>query len=83
MNNPLADIVCENLDRKLIFLKYMPPGQRVRSATADIKKAFENIITNKESYKIAEIFYSFWNERFPSIDNLMTFVNEVGWFTSY
>jgi hypothetical protein len=33
--------------------------------------------------KIAEIFYSFWNARFPSIDNLMTLVNEVGWFTSY
>jgi hypothetical protein len=58
-------------------------GKTKHSATSDILNELRFILKKNETYKIANVFYEFWENRFPAINNLMTLVNEVGWFASY
>lgn len=35
---------------------------------------------SQRAMQVAEALYRFWEDRYPYIQNLMTLVNEVGWF---
>lgn len=60
----------------------MTLGKTQHSAASDIHSSLSSILKKNESFKIAGIFYQFWDQKFPSINMLMTLVNEVGWFAA-
>ena len=64
---------------------YMPLvyGQTKHSATTDIISNLGENLDGKDAYKLAEGLYKFWESRFPQVFNLMTLVNEVGWFAAF
>jgi hypothetical protein len=51
------------------------------SASKDIQSILSSRIRQpNESFKIASVFYRFWDAKFPSINMLITLVNEVFFF---
>lgn len=85
LDSGLASVVKDQLTRKLINSIYMPQvyGKTRHSAREDILKALHFALSQGEAYKVADALYRFWEERYPGIDNLMTLVNEVGWFSGF
>lgn len=53
-------------------------GKTKHSATTDILKA---LYFTGDGYKLAEALYIYRERKFPSINQIMKIVNEVGWIT--
>lgn len=85
LDKDLADIVRDQLTRKLFKSVYMPLvyGKTKYSARTDILKALDFTLTKGDAYKLADAMYRFWAERFPARNMLMELVNEVGWLCGF
>lgn len=56
-------------------------GKTKHSATTDILKALDFTLSKGDGYKLAEAFYIYRERKFPTINQIMKIVNEVGWIT--
>lgn len=77
-------IILAKLDRSLVKSLFMPLiyGKSVMSMKDDIKLKYDALLDTKESYKLARLFYTFWEESFPDVNNLMRLINLLSWLCS-
>ncbi|XP_059654541.1 probable DNA-directed RNA polymerase [Cornus florida] len=65
--------------REIAKLLYMPLiyGKTVIAMASDIRQ-FKGMLSNKESYHIAQLCKEFWSQKYPDIVNLMKLLNLIG-----
>lgn len=82
LGEELYEILAPHLTRSLMKKIYMPLvyGKTQVSSITDIQQALDFSLSRGDAYKVAAGLYKYWENRFPAIHNLMTLVNEVGWF---
>jgi DNA-directed RNA polymerase len=83
-NTTIKNIICDNMNRKLVKAIFMPIiyGKTSISISNDIQKHYSNILTNKECYLLASLCLKYIKHRYPNIINLMKLIKNIGWLSS-
>ncbi|KAK4343825.1 hypothetical protein RND71_036919 [Anisodus tanguticus] len=83
-NNSLSLIVIRRMDRKLVKSIFMPMiyGKTLMSTSSDIHKTLSQHINFKDSYILASLCFTFWKEKYKSMDSLTSLIRNIGWFAA-
>lgn len=84
LKDNVYEIVRTRLTRQLIKGIFMPLiyGKKVSSIKKDLYLHFGSLLNPNECNNLAILIEQFFKDRFPRITNLMTLVQNVGWFCS-
>lgn len=77
-------IIQSRFSRKLVKTLFMPLiyGKTVITMVSDIRDVYGSLLSFKDNYRIAQLCYEFWKNKYPDIANLMKLINLIGWFCS-
>lgn len=78
------NIIESKLDRKLIKSLFMPLiyGKTKISMVQDISIKYGDLLSRKDSFKLASLCYEFWSYKYPDIVNFMKLITIISWFCS-
>ena len=84
LSSSLAEVVSENLTRKVIKKIFMPIiyGQTNFSILPDIRVALSQYISEGECVLIGKACTSFWKTRYHEMDCLINLISDIGWIAS-
>lgn len=77
-------IIESKLDRKLIKSLFMPLiyGKTVISMGNDIRMTYNELLSQKDCYKLAKLCNDFWCKKYPDIENFIKLISTISWFCS-
>lgn len=84
LDNNKYSIIQSRFSRKLVKTLFMPLiyGKTVITMVSDIRDVYGSLLSFKDNYRIAQLCYEFWKNKYPDIANLMKLINLIGWFCS-
>ncbi|XP_073279515.1 probable DNA-directed RNA polymerase [Primulina huaijiensis] len=80
----LSQTVNDKLTRKIakgIFMLIIY-GKTLMSTACDLKNSLSSVITSKECFMVASIYFKFWKAKYPHMECLIRLIRHIGWIAS-
>ena len=83
-DNPLTQVVRENLTRKIVKRIFMPLiyGKTLKSTADDLKESLSMYLAWGDHNTLAKICFEFWERKYPKLNALIGLIRSIGNFVS-